>query len=102
MEIPVSGLSRVSTSWISGKRTDHLFLCFCSSMPPISWHDCNKELIYFPSADGSVVKVEPKIIIKSKPTGSDVDALLKFAWFIEAPRLCPVSALRCFTKQGWE
>lgn len=63
-EIPVSGLSRVGTSWISGKRTDHLFLCFCSSMPPISWQDCYKELIYFPSADGSVVKVEPKIIIK--------------------------------------
>lgn len=41
-------------------RDDDLFLCFCSSMPPISWQHPNRELIHFPSADGSVVKTEPK------------------------------------------
>lgn len=28
-------------------------------MPPISWQHYNKELIHFPSADGSIVKAEP-------------------------------------------
>lgn len=43
------------------KNDDDLFLCFCSSMPPISWPCLNRELIQFLSADSSVVKVEPKL-----------------------------------------
>lgn len=61
----LSAFSRVGTSWISGKRAvpvkkdDDLLLCFCSSMPPVSWQYYNKELIHFPSADGSIVEAEP-------------------------------------------
>lgn len=44
----------------SKKKDDDLFLCFCSSMPSISWPCLNRELIHFLSADSSAVKVEPK------------------------------------------
>lgn len=83
-EIPVSVfkgghfLDLWEKSCSSQKKDDDLFLCFCSSMPPISWQHYNKELIHFPSADGSIVKAEPtKKDDRVGPGG--LDALLKFA-----------------------
>lgn len=78
------------------KKVDDLFLCFCSSMPPISWAYLNRELIHLPSADSSVVKVEPK---KKTPVGiRGYGALLKFAWLIKSWHLSLVYAFRCFSQ----
>lgn len=65
------------------KKDDDLFLCLCSSMPPISWPYLNRELIHFPSVDSSVVKVEPKK--KDSRIGiRGYGALLKFARLVKS------------------